>query len=361
MLVDHNHGALGVGIENRVPPSAAVKRFPGVIGTFMGRDALTLAIAHMGVGSGDTVLLPVYTCQEVLRSFVSRMDVVFYDVRPDLVVDPDEIRRKLNGRRAKAALITNYFGFLQPYRNELKAICSERGVGLIEDCAHSLLTEGSGETGDLATYSFRKILPVPDGGGLRVNDRSAPPAPSFHSRIYSDVLSAAASVKSMLKLNSTTLSRSNITSHTGRVLPKISHAAPSKRVLPLSHFAQSGMADLSFPDIVKKRTESFRFWQDLSAKAGSITPVFDALLPGTCPLGFPVMVRDRATLESSARKMGVPLSVHWRLDATLGTDCPTSHRLSAEMLTLPLCPDVSEAQRDVLARLVIQGWQHGHA
>jgi perosamine synthetase len=357
MLVEQRSAVPIVGVAT----NAVVNRFPGVIGTFMGRDALTLAIAHLGVGPGDTVLLPVYTCQEVLRSFVSRMDVVFYDVRPDLVIDPDEIRRKLNGRRAKAALITNYFGFLQPYRNELKSMCSERGVGLIEDCAHSLLTEGSGETGDLATYSFRKILPVPDGGGLRVNGGSASPVPSFYPGIYANVLSAAASFKSMLKLNSTTLSRANITSHTGKVLPQASPAETSKRILPLSHFAQSGMADLSFPDIVKQRTESFHFWQSIVEKTGSLAPVFKELLPGTCPLGFPVIVQDRAMLESSARKIGVPLSVHWRLDSELGADCPTSHRLSAEMVTLPLCADVTEQQRDALARLVTQGWQRGHA
>src|SRR5579871_2254828 len=107
MLVDR--ATSPEAFESRVPRSAVVDRFPGVIGTFMGRDALTLAIAHLGVGPGDTVLLPVYTCQEVLRSFVSRMDVVFYDVRPDLAIEPDELLRRLNGRKAKAALITNYF------------------------------------------------------------------------------------------------------------------------------------------------------------------------------------------------------------------------------------------------------------
>jgi perosamine synthetase len=356
MLVDRVISSPGID-DGRVPRSAVVNRFPGVIGTFMGRDALTLAIAHLGVRPGDTVLLPVYTCQEVLRSFVSRMDVVFYDVRPDLVIEPDEILNRLSGRKTKAALITNYFGFLQPHRNELKTICAERGIGLIEDCAHSLLTDGSGETGDLATYSFRKTLPVPDGGGLRINCGGAPCEPAFYPKTYANALSFAASVKAKLKLNSAAWSRAAIASHTGSVIPKASHAESSERILPLSRFAQTGMSDLSFPNIVTTRTESFRFWRELAAKLGSLKPIYPELAAGTCPLGFPAIVKERPALEAAARKIGVPLSVHWRLDASLGKDCPTSHRLSADMVTLPLCPDVTEQQRDRLARLVTQGWQ----
>jgi len=354
MLVDR--ATSPEAFESRVPRSAVVDRFPGVIGTFMGRDALTLAIAHLGVGPGDTVLLPVYTCQEVLRSFVSRMDVVFYDVRPDLAIEPDELLRRLNGRKAKAALITNYFGFLQPHRDQLKNLCSDRGIGLIEDCAHSLLTEGSGATGDLATYSFRKILPVPDGGGLRIN-RGAPCDPAFRPKLYSNILSAGASFKSMMKLNTNALSRAAITSHTGSVMPTSAPTATEERILPMSYFAKSGMADLSFPSIVKTRSDSFRFWQQLASKVNTLQPLCPELLPGTCPLGFPAIVKERPALEAAARKIGVPLAVHWRLDAALGADCPASHRLSAEMVTLPVCPDVTEAQRDALARLLTQGWR----
>jgi hypothetical protein len=141
------------------------------------------------------------------------------------------------------------------------------------------------------------------------------------------------------------------------VIPATAPSAVAKRILPMSRFAHSGMANLSFAQIVATRAASFRFWQELASTLDSLEPVYTELAPGTCPLGFPAMVKDRPLLEAAARKQGVPLSVHWRLDRELGPDCATSHRLSAEMVTLPLCPDITETQRDVLARLLTRGWR----
>ncbi len=217
--------------------SGDVPRFPGVIGTFMGRDALSLAARYLRLSASDTVLLPVYTCQEVLGQFVKSTNVVFYDIQPDLTIDPDEVRAKLKGSRISMMLMTNYFGFLQPYRNEIKEICADKGICLIEDCAHSLLTERSGEIGDLSVYSFRKILPISDGGGLKVNRKGEPPAPKFYPRAYSDAISVSIKAKSFLNIHSNMLSRARLTSRTEKVLPKASSPKNDGRILPLSYFA----------------------------------------------------------------------------------------------------------------------------
>jgi len=57
-------------------------------------------------------------------------------------------------------------------------------------------------------------------------------------------------------------------------------------------------------------------------------------------------------LEARARKKGINLRVHWRLDATLGSECSTSHDLSREMLTLPVYPELKPKEREALAGLV---------
>src|SRR2546428_517601 len=103
--------------------AAKVNPFPGVIGTFMGRDAFALAASLLDLGANDTVLLPAYLCREVLKPFLGRTRVEFYDLRSDLTVDPEEIRLKLGQARIKMMMIINYFGFLQPYRKEIKKIC----------------------------------------------------------------------------------------------------------------------------------------------------------------------------------------------------------------------------------------------
>jgi hypothetical protein len=329
--------------------AARVAKFPGVIGTFMGRDALSLVVSSLDLDLRDTVLLPVYTCQEVLRSFVSKVDVAFYDVQPDLNIDPDEIRKKLKQGRVRMILITDYFGFLQPYRREIRQICDEQGICLVEDCAHSLLTEGAGEVGDFAIYSFRKILPVPDGGGLRINTKCEAVAPEFYPRICSNALSLTALAKSRLNIHTEMLSRARVAAHTNRVVPTVTAEKRNGRILPLSYFAQSGITKTSFNDVLKRRREDFQFWSQVSLGNPSLVPVFRELPPNVCPLGFPVKVKERASLEARARKAGFLLSVHWRLDKALGQDCSSSHELSKQILTLPVYPQLSRKHREILA------------
>jgi hypothetical protein len=338
-----------VSARAEIAPVASVAGFPGVVGTFMGRDALALAMSHLGIADMDTVLLPAYTCHEVLRSFMKKVGVAFYDVGPDLAIDPDDIRRQLSGRRVKMLLTTDYFGFPQPYRHDIKRICVDTGTSLVEDCAHSLLTDGAGEIGDVAIYSFRKILPVHYGGGLRANTKGAELNPAFSPRLFSNALSLVAQVKSLLNIHSPKLSRARVASHTTTV---ISPRKAEERILPLSFFAQHGMANIAFTEVIEKRRDGFLFWLDLARGDPALVPVFPELPAGVCPLGFPVKVRDRASLESQARKAGIVLSVHWRLDRDIAPECRSSHKLSAQLLTLPVAPDIRPRERDTLARIV---------
>lgn len=328
-----------------------VPEFPGVIGTFMGRDALSLAASYLGLGSNDCVLLPVYTCQEVIRAFMARAQVIFYDVRPDLTITPDEVRARLQGCRVKMMLITHYFGFLQPYRYELKQICEEKNICLIEDCAHSLLTQGSGDTGDLAVYSFRKILPLRDGGGLKVNHGTEPPAPAFFPRIYSNVLSTAVLAKRFLNIHGSKFSRGQVGNHIGLTRDKPS--GDNDRILPLSSFAQQKLPRISIAEVMRKRREDFLFWLGFSnEKCTSLDPVYSGLPQGVCPFGFPVRIEGRTAIEAKSRKAGVVLGVHWRLSPDLAPDCGSSHALSASLLTLPLYPELNEKSRNTLVKIL---------
>lgn len=325
--------------------------FPGVVGTFMGRDALSLAVSYLNLGGDDTVLLPAYTCIEVQRPFLKRTRVIFYDLGPDLSIDPDEIRIKTRRNKVKILLITNYFGFLQPHRNELRQICDDRGICLIEDCAHSLLTDGSADTGDLSIYSFRKILPIPDGGGLKVKNINRELTAGFKPRPFSDVLSVLIMAKSALNIHSRKLNRSGTISRFGGD-SRPSKALHSERTLPLSHVAQRKMTHVSHQSIIEKCRNDFLFWQRVTAGSAVCKPIFPRLPQGICPYGFPIITTDRSSLEVRVRQAGIGLTVHWRLEAALAPECTSSHRLSSCMATLPLYPHLRETERAKLVKLV---------
>jgi len=328
-----------------------VPKLPGMLGTFMGRDALSLILSSLKLNSDDTVLLPAFTCQEVLRAFASRVNITFYDVCPDLSIDADVIKAHLSKRKTAMVLITDYFGFLQPYRLKIRDLCDENGCILVEDCAHSLLTEGAGAVGDFATFSLRKLLPVPDGGGLRINRQEVKLSPDFHPSFYSNVLSLSAIVKSGLNIRTAKLSRARVTSQTKKVVP-ITADGNKGRTLPLSYFTRRGLTGISFDEVAKKRRGDFQFWTEFCLNNSSLVPLFRDLPQGVCPFGFPVMVEKRAAIEDSARKAGILLSVHWRLDGTLGPECLVSQELSKRILTLPLFPDLRPDKQKVLAEIL---------
>jgi perosamine synthetase len=327
--------------------------FPGVIGTFMGRDALSLAVSCLGLKPDDTVLLPAYLCREVLRPFLGKTRVMFYDVMPNLAADPADIRQIVAKNKVKVMMIINFFGFLQPYRKEIKEICSESGITLIEDCAHSLLTEGSGDVGDISIYSFRKILPVPDGGGLSMNPSGNAPSPEFYPRLYSNVLSILIITKALMDVKVDSLSRAGFADKKKDLLQDAPATPKCGRVLPLSSFTRNGMGNMVLPEIFEKRRSDFTYWQDVAGKTDRITPVFPELPMGVCPLGYPVKLKDRDVLRARLQKEGIFLKVHWNLPDEVGAEHVNSHAMAKQSITFPLHFELGQRESDGIERLLV--------
>jgi perosamine synthetase len=326
------------------------EKFPGVIGTFMGRDALTLAATVLGLRADDTVLLPCYLCNEVVKPFLGRCRVEFYPIRPGLMIDPEVVRKRLSQSRVKALVMINYFGFLEPQRIELKKLCAEYGTTLVEDCALSLLSENSGQTGDLAIYSFRKTLPIPDGGGLKANGDTNLRTPEFRPQIVSDLLSLCVVAKQRLKIRTERLSRSGLSSQANGAGSPTRSQTTNPRFLPMSSFARRGIRRASFVEIIKRQRQDFLFWSERVASTKRCEPIYQSLPTGVCPLGFPIKIQDRNEVRTRLQGRGIYLKVHWRVPAAVGSDFPESHALSAQMLTLPVYPELGQKERREIVR-----------
>jgi dTDP-4-amino-4,6-dideoxygalactose transaminase len=147
-----------------------------------GTAALHLANAALGVGPGDEVICPALTFVATANaSRYTGAGVVFADsVSPDdLTVDPDDIRKKITPR-TKAISVVHYAGF-HCRMDDILRIARERGLKVIEDCAHSPLARfpGSGGSprflgtlGDAGCFSFfsNKNMTTAEGGMIVTND-----------------------------------------------------------------------------------------------------------------------------------------------------------------------------------------------
>ena len=178
--------------------------FPGIAARCVrlcaaGRSALALAAADLlSRGANPVVRLPFYCCPSVAQPFAEAgFDMRFYSQGADLSSIPDETPAS-----GDVFLFIHWFGF--PNRAAVAfvdAFGADRPFAVIEDCVPASLwafdrpaSASPSHPPDYSAYSFRKVLPVPDGALLA--SRSPVGAPALPSdRTF--VASALAALRAM--------------------------------------------------------------------------------------------------------------------------------------------------------------------
>jgi dTDP-4-amino-4,6-dideoxygalactose transaminase len=154
------------------------------VGVANGTDALELALAALGIGHGDEVIVPTNT-------FVATVEAVcavgatprFVDVLPDtLLLDPAATAAAV-GPRTAAIIAVHLFGQMADVM-ELAALADRHGLSLIEDAAQAHGAEFAGRRagswGAVGTFSFypgKNLGALGDGGAVVSDD------PALISRI----------------------------------------------------------------------------------------------------------------------------------------------------------------------------------
>ncbi len=138
--------------------------------------ALQLALDAIGLKPRDEVLVPTYTFTatgEVVTYFGAR-PVLCDSIQSEFNIDPADVRRKITGKTR--ALIPVHIGGQACAMDELQSIADEYGLHIIEDAAHALPTTYRGRRvgaiSELTAFSFyaTKTLTTGEGGMLTTND-----------------------------------------------------------------------------------------------------------------------------------------------------------------------------------------------
>lgn len=143
-----------------------------------GTVAIHLAMAALGIGPGDEVIVPTLTyIASVNPIHYCGATPVFVDSRPDTwQIDPDDVRRKITPR-TKAIVAVHLYGQSCDMPS-LQVIAKEHGLFLIEDCAEAFGTRCHenhvGTFGDINTFSFfgNKTITTGEGGMVTTNDKT---------------------------------------------------------------------------------------------------------------------------------------------------------------------------------------------
>lgn len=133
-----------------------------------GRTAFRAILEAMGIGSGDRVAMPAFTC--VVVPFAVRhcgARPVYVDIGLDYRMEPAALAATL-ATGVRAVVMQHTFGI--PERaGQIVAAARMAGAAVIEDCAHVMGVEFEGRQlgsfGDAAYFSFDSTKPITAGWG----------------------------------------------------------------------------------------------------------------------------------------------------------------------------------------------------
>lgn len=149
-----------------------------VVALNSGTASIHLALKALGVGPGDTVLVPTFTYVATLNPIIYLgADPILIDSEPTTwnispslleVAIKDQLKQ---GRRPRCLIVVHGYG-MPAMMDEVQTICSYYGIPILEDAAAAIgsayRSKMAGTIGEVGIYSFNnnKILTTYGGGAL---------------------------------------------------------------------------------------------------------------------------------------------------------------------------------------------------
>lgn len=340
---------------------------------YVARGAIWHLVKLMKLNPDDTVLMPSYHCGvEVAAVQDAGAQVEYYQIRRTMQADLLDIERRIT-KNTKALFVIYYFGFPQPM-HQIVELCRKHRLILIEDCAHVLVGwyQGKrlGEFGDYAVFSLQKCLPVPDGGVLRTSGSADLSSISLVAPPLLPLLRQAA----ILLMNRLRISSAGLHSVVDRFIFRLirvglnvvrGHARtntiatlnPSAGafVPEVVRFAMSSLSkwilgNISIQEVIEKRRANYSYLLKKLGEVDGFSPCFGELDDGTCPMFFPIFVRERDQVQQSLTERGIATFIFGR---TLNTqlskeEYADAYYLSNSNLGLPVHQDLGASELDYM-------------
>lgn len=337
---------------------------------YRARNAIYHLFRALRLQKEETVLVPAYHHGNEVRAIrAAGATIRFYPVNRTMEPDLDAMAR-LCRTDARVLFVIHYLGWPQPME-DITALCRERGLILIEDCALALLSETDGRPlgsfGDYAVYCLYKTLPLPHGGLLIQNRRVFDDLTRL-ALTPCDFLSAAGRTSELMvewlrsRSNGAGQSLARLKRIVGDALTAGGiHRLPVGDVgfdlasvnTGMSVWAHRLLKRYDYEAIRQKRRVNFlRLLHRLDGRA---TPVCTDLRHGICPLFFPILVPDKRAAAQALRQHGIGAVEFWNHGdpEAAGDVFREAQFLRDHVLELPIHQDVTAEQVDYMAEQVL--------
>lgn len=307
------------------------------VGVNSGTDALALALKALGIGPGDQVAAPSHTAVATIAAIeMAGAEPLLVDIDPvHYTMDPAALEAALTPR-TKAVVVVHLYG-LAADMDAILAIAGRHGLKVVEDCAQATGATWNGarlgSLGDAGCFSFyptKNLGAIGDGGAVVTRDAEL-----------------AGRVRSLREYGW----RGDRTSHVAGVNSRLDEMQAAILRAKLPHLDA---------DNDRRRAIAARYGAGLAGSAGLVAlPVERSGARHVFHL-YVVRVAGRDARLAALRERGVGASIHYPLAAhqqpayagrLAGADrLAETGRAVAEILTLPIYPELGEAEVDAVIR-----------
>ncbi len=342
---------------------AEMRQFLGVkhaLGVSSGTDALVLALMALDLQPGDEVLCPAFTFFATAGS-VARVGAVpvFVDVCPVCFnLDVGAAKAKLTSR-TKAIMPVHLFG-QSADMEAIQALAQEHGLAVVEDAAQSLGAaykgRQSGTIGAFGAYSFfpsKNLGGLGDAGLLATNNdklgeyakilRVHGSAPKYYhhhigGNFRIDALQAAFLSVKLKHYQGYTHKRQANADYYASHLAKVPGIVQASEAHCRCASEQAAALDAAGSAIVLPSAykHNDHIWNQytLRVRHGRRDALRDHLLARKigCEVYYPVTLDQQKCFA--------------HLPASSLKGCEVSHQLAAEVLSIPIYPELTDAQKD---------------
>ncbi len=329
-VLDTSHyilGPQGQAFESEV---AAYLGTGHAIGVASGTDALHLALLAAGLGPGDEVITSPFT-------FIATAEAIAYVGATPVFVDIDprtfnldpELAAKAVTARTRAIVPVHLFG--QPAElAPLKELCDAHGLLLIEDCAQSFgasyAGRQTGSWGEFGCFSFfpSKNLGCYGDGGMIVTDDDR----------------LADRVRMLRNHGSRVRYHHDIIGYNSR-LDELQAAVLRVKLRRIDRFN-------------RQRRANAHYYSARLAEAGVVPPFEDGKGVHVYHQ-YTVLTERREALQQALARAGCASAVYYPIplhrQEVFAASCaslslPVSEQVAAQVLSLPIYPELTEAQMD---------------
>jgi dTDP-4-amino-4,6-dideoxygalactose transaminase len=308
------------------------------IGVANGTDALHLALRAAGVGPGDEVLVPANTfIATALGATFAGAKPVVVDVDPKTyLMDAEKAARAVTSR-TKAILPVHLYGRMMDL-TPLEKLARDRGLVLIEDAAQAhgatLAGRRAGTVGAMGCFSFYpgKNLGCAGDGGLVVTNRED----------LRDKLEALRNYGSPKKYHHPVLgTNSRLDTLQAAILrvklPKLDNYN-QRRYAAARKYGEAlrGVGDLVLPEIPAEGSHVFHLYVVRTAKRDALLEHLNKAGVGA-GIHYPVPIHLHGAYQDLGYRRG---------------DFPVAEQQADEILSLPIFPELTDAQVDYVAKSV---------